>query len=153
MKTEKELNKAIRSFTGKNRFLSNFYLAPVTIDGITYKNNEAAFQAQKCRTIEEKIEFASISNPTIAKRKGKKVLGLDVALWNKSRIAIMKEVCMAKFIQNPELREMLLSTGNAELAEGNAWGDTFWGVDSKTGKGKNNLGKVLMEIREELRGS
>ncbi len=140
----------IRSFTGKNRFLSNFYAAPVTIDGITYPNNESAFQAQKCKTTEEKMEFAAITNPSVAKRKGKKVSGLDVTLWNFARTRIMKEVCLAKFTQNPDLKEKLLSTGDAELEEGNGWNDTFWGVSNKTGNGKNHLGKILMEVREEL---
>lgn len=40
-------------------------------------------------------------------------------------------------------------TGDAELIEGNNWGDTFWGVCN--GRGENMLGKLLMEIRDYLR--
>lgn len=44
-----------------------------------------------------------------------------------------------------------LSTGDAELVEGNTWNDTWWGVNATTGKGKNMLGRLLMQVREELR--
>ena len=46
---------------------------------------------------------------------------------------------------------MLIETGNAELLEGNTWGDTHFGVCSKTGVGENVLGKILMRVREELK--
>ena len=52
--------------------------------------------------------------------------------------------------ENEVLKALLLATGDAELQEGNTWNDTFWGVSSKTGKGKNTLGKILMKVRGEL---
>ena len=62
----------------------------------------------------------------------------------------MKELLRRKF-SIPYLRDLLLNTENATLIEGNTWNDTFWGIDLKTGKGQNHLGKLLMEIREELK--
>ena len=56
---------------------------------------------------------------------------------------------MAKFTQNPGLLDKLLATGDAELVEGNTWGDQVWGVCD--GVGENHLGKTLMRIRSELR--
>ena len=140
----------IKSFTGENRFLSNFYQSDVEIDGIIYPNNEVAFQAQKCKTEEEKREFAKIKNPVVAKRKGRTIPGLDVAKWNESRIEIMKRICLAKFSQNEDLKQKLLATKDAILIEGNNWHDKFWGIDNKTGEGQNYLGKILMEIRDQL---
>lgn len=61
----------------------------------------------------------------------------------------MYEVCKAKFTQNKSCRGNLLKTGNAELIEGNDWGDKIWG--QVNGIGENNLGKILMKIREELK--
>jgi predicted NAD-dependent protein-ADP-ribosyltransferase YbiA (DUF1768 family) len=46
----------------------------------------------------------------------------------------MEEIVYAKFSQNEDLREMLISTGKAMLKEGNTWNDVFWGVNKKTGK-------------------
>jgi len=53
-----------------------------------------------------------------------------------------------KFKQE-DLKQMLLDTGDQELVEGNTWNDTFWGVCR--GEGQNNLGKILMKVRMELR--
>ena len=61
----------------------------------------------------------------------------------------MEEALRAKF-NIPEFKEKLLATGEMHLEEGNNWNDTFWGVDLKTGKGENHLGKLLMKIRKEL---
>lgn len=133
----------IREFQGKYRFLSNFYEVPVKYKGVVYNNNEAAFQAQKCPGREN--EFTSIT-PSEAKRLGRKVtLRKD---WEQIKEQVMYEICVAKFTQNPDLMSQLLQT-EGELEEGNYWHDTVWGVDLKTGFGKNKLGKILMRIRDE----
>ena len=62
----------------------------------------------------------------------------------------MEEIVRAKFTQNPKLGEQLLSTGNADLIEGNTWNDRYWGVDVRSGAGENHLGKILMKVRSEL---
>ena len=60
----------------------------------------------------------------------------------------LEEIVEEKFRQNPKLAEMLLATEDAILIEGNTWGDKFWGVCN--GVGENNLGKVLMYVRDCL---
>lgn len=62
----------INEFRGKYFFLSNFYEAPVTYKGITYRNNEAAFQAQKVSDFEKQKEFSNL-NPSEAKKKGRHI--------------------------------------------------------------------------------
>lgn len=68
----------------------------------------------------------------------------------------MYEVVLAKFKQNPDLREKLLNTGNAILIEGTTWHDNYWGnctCDRCANKfGRNQLGKTLMKVHEELKG-
>lgn len=138
-----ENKNVIDEFRDENFFLSNFYICKVKIDGIEYSSSEAAFQAQKCVNPEEKKKFVDMT-PTQAKRYGKKVeLRPD---WEDVKISIMKEIVSQKFLQNPTLLEKLMATGDKELIEGNHWRDYFWGVCN--GKGKNNLGKILMEVRE-----
>jgi len=133
----------IEQFRGPYYFLSNFYPAVVEVDGIRYENNEAAFQAQK--QPERAKEFASLP-PNEAKRLGRRVnLRPD---WEAVKLEVMTDVVRAKFTQNEDLRKKLLATGEAELIEGNHWGDTYWGVCR--GKGRNELGKILMKIRREL---
>lgn len=136
----------INNFTGAYYFLSNFYEIPVTWEGITYKNNEAAFQSAKVTNVKLRKEFADL-DPSSAKRKGRHVqLRSD---WESVKYDIMYEICKAKFTQNNKLKTKLLNTNDEHLEEGNTWGDTIWGTVN--GKGQNNLGKILMRIRKELR--
>ena len=137
----------IDCFDGDNSFLSNFYLCPVEYDGIEYQNSEAAFQAQKTLDVSTRVDKFSNASPKDAKRFGRKVdLRPD---WNDIRIDIMRDIVTAKFTQNPVLLNKLLQTGDVELIEGNWWNDTFWGVCN--GKGENNLGKILMSVRERYK--
>lgn len=176
----KENKKIIDSFKNQYYFLSNFYETPVTFLGITYKNNEAAFQAMKVCVDQTEIidfltrnkikidynseydeqnkysiiehtllqlkrsEFANLP-PNEAKRLGRRVkLRAD---WETVKDQVMFDVCCAKFNDNEYLAQLLVQTGDAILIEGNTWNDTYWGVCN--GKGKNMLGKILMQIREE----
>ena len=137
-------------FRGTYFFLSNFYEAPVEYGGLRYLNNEAAFQAQKCLTEEEKQGFTQLP-PNKAKRLGRQVvLRSD---WEQVKVGIMEEIVRAKFTQNTDLRNQLLATRDAELVEGNNWNDTFWGVHLSNGKGENHLGQILMKVRSELQNS
>lgn len=142
----------IDEFKGKYRFLSNFYEKEITLYGRTYLNAEAAFQAQKTFDLDIKEQFQTL-NPAQAKYLGKRIkLRED---WEDVKDEIMEYVIRAKF-SDPELQDMLISTGEEELVEGNTWGDTYWGVSidvsKKYGKGRNQLGKTLMKIRKELIG-
>ncbi len=132
----------INSFRGKYFFLSNFYEFPVTYNGITYQNNEAAFQAQKCP--ERAEEFKNL-NPSEAKRLGRKVtLRKD---WERVKVSIMTDIVRAKFT-NPDLAAKLEGTDDCLLEEGNDWGDKIWGTVD--GKGQNLLGNILMQVRDEI---
>lgn len=147
----------INRFKDEYYFLSNFYEIPVTYDGITYKNNEAAFQAQKTYSAyqiskgekpysDERLLFKEL-NASEAKKLGRKIsLRPD---WEKVKIPIMRGIVYAKFTQNPELGEKLINTDDEYLEEGNTWGDRIWGTVN--GSGANNLGRILMEIREQLK--
>lgn len=66
------------------------------------------------------------------------------------KLGFMEEIVRAKFLQNPHLAGKLLATKERQLVEGNTWGDTYWGVDIRTGQGENHLGRILMQVRNEL---
>lgn len=136
------------TFIKEYYFLSNFYPVEVEFDGIRYPSSEAAYQAQKSLDPSVRAKFAEY-RADIAKKEGQKVkLRPD---WDSVRVGIMEAIVKAKFAQHPDLAEKLINTGSMHLEEGNRWGDIFWGVDKKTGVGENNLGKILMKVREELR--
>lgn len=140
--------KEIRGFKGEYSCFSNFSTHSVTYKGITFDNSEAAFQAQKVNDDNIKKEFAHLK-PAKAKGKGRHVsLRTD---WEKVKDNIMYEIVLAKFQQNEDIKQILLSTGDAYLEETNTWKDQYWGVYN--GMGKNKLGKILMKVREELKKS
>lgn len=142
----------INEFRGKYYFLSNFYNAKVEWEGITYLNNESAFQSAKVLDKEVRLKFANL-DPSSGKRKGRHVqLRYD---WEKVKFNIMYEIVKAKFSQNQDLKEKLLLTGDEHLEEGNTWHDNLYGNCSckrcENIKGQNKLGKILEKVREELR--
>lgn len=145
----------IDSFEGKNRFLSNFYLHRIEVlwahdDGElrTYyaPSNEHGYQALKATNFNDFFKIINCATPGEAKRLGKRIpLRQD---WEAAKLPVMRSLCRKKFDINP-LMTALLDTGDAELIEGNWWGDTYWGVCK--GVGENHLGKILMQIRKELK--
>ena len=143
---EPQKAEPITSFRGNYSFLSNMSNATFTWDGRTYTNSEAAFQSAKSDDPAVRDTFSNMTGKA-AKQAGRKVNLRNG--WNNDRVAVMEEILRAKFGQNPELMQKLLATGNADLTEGNTWNDKFWGVDANTGVGQNNLGKILMKIRDE----
>lgn len=142
----------ITSFRGEYNFLSNFYCTkPFTYNGMLFSNVECAFQSQKTLDREKQILF-QYKTPKDAKRLGKTVpLRSD---WEEVKRDIMLDLLRIKF-SDLELRQKLLNTGDETLVEGNTWGDRYWGAvyDAQRHKyiGKNYLGKLLMQVREEIR--
>lgn len=137
--------KTIDSFSGQHRFLSNFWLSTVVYEGHSYRTVEHAFQAAKTHDEEDRRKIRNEASPAGAKQRGKTVdLRPD---WEAVKVDIMRGLLRQKFGTEP-LRSKLLKTGKAKLIEGNWWGDRFWGVCE--GKGENHLGRLLMEIREDL---
>lgn len=140
----------IKNFEGEYAFLSNFYFSPMIIDNVVYTTNEHFFQAMKSLNPKERQAIVLAPTPGKAKRLGRKVsLRKD---WEDIKEEIMLTGLRHKF-SNPELRKKLLATGNEELIEGTTWHDNYWGIcDCEVcgGQGKNRLGKLLMQVREEL---
>lgn len=135
----------ITRFRDDYRFLSNFWLVSITLDGVTYPSVEHAYQASKTLDKSQREKMLSMT-PGQAKRYGRKVS--IRSNWEDIKIEVMQRLVEQKFSKDP-LKSMLLRTGNEELKENNYWGDTFWGVCNEVGE--NHLGKILMKVREELK--
>lgn len=138
----------IDSFSGDFRWLSNFAEAPVMLDGWEYPTTEHAYQAAKTVDFNEREAVLACETPGRAKRMGRKITMRPD--WDEVKEAVMLDLTRQKYTL-PEYRERLLATGNREIVEGNTWGDTFWGVCK--GVGKNKLGRILMQVRDEIRRS
>lgn len=137
--------KVIDNFSDEYAFLSNFYPCAVEHDGLVYRSAEAAFQAAKCANPNDRLPFIFLS-PGESKRKGRAVtLRAD---WETVKVGIMYDICKTKFRSNIDLKNSLIETNGIRLVEGNWWKDYFWGVCD--GRGENELGKILMALREEF---
>jgi ribA/ribD-fused uncharacterized protein len=135
----------ITSFSGKYRFLSNFWPCQVTLDSVTYSSVEHAYQAAKTLNVDHRALIASFLTASEAKRYGRRLsLRRD---WYDVRIPTMEFLLRQKFATD-SLKRQLIATGDCTLIEGNTWGDRFWGQCN--GTGLNELGKLLMKIRSEL---
>jgi len=128
---------------------SNFSRYPFTLDGDDWKTTEHYFQAQKYIGTPRYNEIRDAETPRIAAD-----LGRDRSLplrpdWEDIKDAVMKKCVLQKIMEYPFIKEILLNTGDKEIIEDSLI-DYYWGC-GKDGTGKNMLGKILMEIRDEIR--
>ncbi len=138
--------KKIDRFFGKYRWLSNFWPAQVDLDGVWYPTVEHAYQAAKTLDGVMRAKIAVCSTPGQAKWFSR---GIKYRTdWLELRLLVMEDLLRQKFAQGTRLGQQLLATDDLELVEGNTWSDTFWGRCK--GVGENHLGKLLMQIRNDL---
>jgi ribA/ribD-fused uncharacterized protein len=145
-------------------FLSHFHPSPIFLDEATWPTVEHYYQAQKSSDPLYRQAIREANTPGRAKRLAappdapRKVSGqswfrrsktLPRPDWGEVKLEIMRRADRAKFEQNPELAQLLLDTGQAELVE-DSLSEPFWGI-GPDGSGSNWAGRVLMEIREEMK--
>lgn len=128
---------------------SNFSKHGFELDGRYWKTSEHYFQAQKFAGTQHEEAIRLAPAPMTAANMGRERSRPLRADWNEVKEDVMRRALRAKFAAHPELRDLLLSTGDAAIVE-NAPGDFYWGC-GKDGSGTNRLGALLMELREELR--
>jgi ribA/ribD-fused uncharacterized protein len=148
------MREKITYFYGKYSFLSNFYQKDFlfTVDWselkFKAKSAEHAYQASKTTNINQFVSILNCYSPGKAKSKGRNiVLRSD---WENIKIDVMYKILQFKF-KDEFLRKLLLDTDDLILEEGNYWNDTFWGICR--GVGQNNLGILLMKLRNEIRNN
>lgn len=142
----------IKSFHDEHRWLSNFWPCEIEFEGVKYASVEFAYQAAKTLDPKEREAVRACDTPGKAKRMGKKVAVRSD--WETVKVRTMRLLVGQKF-KDPALRAKLLATGMKVLVEGNSWGDRFWGAvwdgDAKVLDGGNMLGRILMNVRDEIR--
>ncbi len=138
--------KTIDSFAGEYNFLSNFYPNSIKLVGAgTFPSVEHAFQAMKTRDKNEIEEIRRAFTPGRAKKLGREATMR--ADWELIKDDVMLHCLRIKF-NDVRLAERLRQTEDAQLVEGNSWGDVYWGVCR--GIGQNKLGQLLMQVRSEI---
>src|SRR5712672_3124710 len=146
------------------RFLSHFHPSPFVLDSEGWATVEHYYQAQKSDDADYKAAIRAAAHPGHVKRLAappelprrfskdswfKNHNTLPRADWHDVKLDIMRRADAAKYSQNPDLAALLLATGDAELIEDSS-NEPFWGT-GPDGQGHNWAGRVLMEIRGELR--
>jgi len=131
---------------------SNLYRREIEFEGRTYPTSEHAYQAGKARKTDVREWILSAPTPALAAMAAHGLYIWDVVPnWTQIKFDRMRSVLRAKFEQHADLRELLLSTGNARLVEAGTVSNAvnrLWGEVG--GKGENMLGVMLMELRAEL---
>lgn len=159
------------TFKGELRFLSNMAVCQIDVKSpmgtelpktlwpywmhcyegsLVFNSSEHFYQACKSDDIAWLDLLLNTDSPEKTKVLARKLIPGTHSLkddFHENKVALMKWVVTEKFLQNPTLMKQLQATGSMELIEGNYWGDTFWGQCQ--GIGKNHLGKILMDVREQ----
>ena len=146
----------------ENGYLSNWYPSIFTLNGVAFSSMEQYMMYRKAVCFgDDKVAAQILATEDVAEIKalGRLVSGYDENLWNGVRQIVVYEGLLAKFSQNPELREQLKGTESAILAEC-AVKDRIWGIglsmhdpnrlDRAKWQGQNLLGYALMMVRERL---
>lgn len=147
----------IDDFHGEHFFLSNFFVRPLNFKSdrfgwVRARSVEHVYQAEKANSKDDFFMVLNAGTPGASKR-----LGRNVAIredWEYKKARIMWDALQHKF-SDPVMADLLLSTGDAKLVEGNTWHDQIWG-DCSCGRpacadeGGNWLGKLLTELRKDL---
>ena len=129
-------------------FMSNFYAYPIVDqDGLYWPSTEHYYQAHK--TLDDRlwIKFQKEESPFKVKQVGKEVVVRPD--WASVKEEVMREALRLKFLPGTHMAKLLLDTEEHYLLERAPW-DDYWG-GGKDGKGRNRLGWLLMERRDELR--
>jgi hypothetical protein len=144
----------ISSFTGRYRFLSNFYPSPVKLDpaGRTYRSIEHGYHAAKFADARHRTAILALPHPRDAGRYARKHRNQVCANWDQLRLLATEDLLRQKFSPGSALALSLLGTSPQALVESNQWHDSYWGscTCGECPHGSNHLGKLLMKIRLEL---
>jgi ribA/ribD-fused uncharacterized protein len=142
--------------------LSQWWVAPFVVDGVTYPTAEHWMMAGKARLFNDEEAFRKIiaaDSPRNAKNEGRLVKNFDPDQWEENKFQLVVEGNFHKFSQHPALRQFLLDTGNKVLAEASPL-DRIWGIGLASDNpaiqypakwnGENLLGFALMEVRDKM---
>ncbi len=148
---------------GEYGCLSNFYPVLFMVDGHTFNWSEQYIMYQKALLFNDGYvadQILEASSPLVAKRLGRSVIPYDDKTWSENRHDLVVKGLYNKFQQNGRIRDVLLGTGDAILAECSSH-DHLWGIglylghpdvqDPKKWRGQNLQGQFLMKVREKIR--
>jgi len=139
---------------------SQWFPAPFTVEEKIYATAEHWMMAKKALLFNDDEQFQKIlfsDGPEKVKECGRAVKNFDPVLWNKHAYDIVVQGNLHKFSTHENMKQFLISTGNAVIVEASAT-DKIWGIgtsnyetDVTKWNGTNLLGFALMEVRDILK--
>ncbi|WP_325894894.1 NADAR family protein [Grimontia sp. NTOU-MAR1] len=129
-------------------FLSNFYLAPIEVDGERWLTTEHFYHAQKFTDRQLQRQMQAVKTPCEAFKLSRELEQFVRDDWMEVRYDIMHFAVMEKFLQNQNLCQLLVETAPATLIE-NSPCDSYWGIGERK-DGANKLGIILMSVRAQF---
>ncbi len=128
---------------------SNFSAHGIELKGVWWPTSEHYFQAQKFAGTDHEEAVRRAKTPKQAAEMGRDRARPLRPDWEQVKDDIMREAVRQKFLKHKDIQQILLGTGDEELIEATS-NDYYWGCGTN-GTGKNMLGKILMEVRAEIR--
>ncbi len=140
----------ISEFKGEYSWLSNFEPVKITLAGVEYASVEHAYMSAKSDNKAWKLFCVNPKNSAGKIKKESYTVKL-VEDWNTKKFTVMK-MCLTQKYNQELFKSKLIETENQNIQEGNYHGDVVWGIDLKTSTniGENHLGRMIMEIRQQL---
>lgn len=153
-------------------YLSNWYECDINYDGKAFANSEQLYMFLKAKTfgdVESMDKILATISPKEAKELGRTVANFNPKIWGNVKYEMMYLAVLAKFTQNPILRERLFreynqfkfdadSPESVLFVECNPL-DRVWGIGYSVAEaeksdpatwGQNLLGKILTEIAAKI---
>ena len=144
-------DRRVRFYEQEFYVLSNFSAFRVLWRGVDFDTSEAAYHWAKFPHLPLlQAEIVAARSAHGAFKLAEANRGLARPDWPDVRVGAMWEILREKALQHEYVRRKLLETGDRELVE-DSWRDSFWGWGPGQ-DGENMLGRLWMEVREELRG-
>lgn len=146
----KQKMEKIDNFNGDFGFLNNEYESEICYEGLMFRNAFNAFQAARTDNEFFRKQFTGDKSTREVLVLGQQIS--DPKDWESRRLKVMEIIIRDKFIRDKELKQELLETGDRELVNSyntESPANLYWG--SVKNKGNNYLGKILMNVRKDIR--
>jgi ribA/ribD-fused uncharacterized protein len=129
--------------------LSNFSAFKIRWEDRDFDTVEQAYHWEKFKHLPGAMAIITARSAHDAFKMAQQMKSIRRPDWDDVKVDIMRKLIRAKVDQHGYVRRKLLATGDRELVE-NSWRDDFWGWGPNR-DGQNMLGKLWMEVRDELR--
>ena len=130
------------------KFLAPFSGHMLEFKGVLYTTVEHAYHCQRYTDTKVMEEIKQARSAYLAWETSQKYKNSQVADFDVKKVEIMEELFKAKISQHADVKEALMQSGDTTIVKHQA--DKFWG-DGIDGAGRNEMGKVWMKLRTELK--